>query len=171
MRPYQPAKYYAALNFPERDYKPSTGEDQFRRAVYVHWQRQYFLPFLLAFDAPIARGMHRPAADFQHADAALVLAERSVVRGSGPGSGGEESLRACTERRRQRIHWAWKQVLGREPEPAEANVLASCSHKHRAAIHRERESCRGDSPSAFRRNRRIWMRRSWQLGLPSAACC
>src|SRR5438105_15229543 len=52
VRPYQPAKYYAALNFPERDYTPSTGEAQFRRAVYTHLQRQYLLPFLLAFDAP-----------------------------------------------------------------------------------------------------------------------
>src|SRR5262249_53421917 len=53
VRPYQPAKYYAALNFPERDYTPSSDENQFRRAVYTHWQRQYLLPFLLAFDAPV----------------------------------------------------------------------------------------------------------------------
>ena len=52
VRPYQPAKYYAPLNFPERDYTASTGEDQFRRAVYTHWQRQFLHPFLLAFDAP-----------------------------------------------------------------------------------------------------------------------
>ncbi len=52
VRPYQPAKYYSSLNFPERDYTASIGEDQFRRAVYVHWQRQFLHPWLLAFDAP-----------------------------------------------------------------------------------------------------------------------
>ena len=52
VRPYQPAKYYSSLNFPERDYTASVGEDQFRRAVYVHWQRQFLHPWLLAFDAP-----------------------------------------------------------------------------------------------------------------------
>ena len=30
--------------FPERDYTASTGDDQFRRAVYVHWQRQFLHP-------------------------------------------------------------------------------------------------------------------------------
>jgi hypothetical protein len=31
----------------------------------------------------------------------------------------------------ERIQWAWKQVLGREPDPAEANVLAKLLNKHR----------------------------------------
>ena len=84
VRPYQPAKYYAPLNFPERDYTASTGEDQFRRAVYTHWQRQFLHPFLLAFDAPIARRMHGAAADLEHADRGAGAAERSVVRRSGP---------------------------------------------------------------------------------------
>ena len=30
----------------------TTGDDQFRRALYVHWQRQFLHPWLLAFDAP-----------------------------------------------------------------------------------------------------------------------
>src|SRR6185295_3334619 len=30
VKPYQPAKFYSPLNFPERDYVASTGEDQFR---------------------------------------------------------------------------------------------------------------------------------------------
>src|SRR5690606_14175639 len=51
-RPYQPAGYYSQLNFPEREYEPSTDDNQFRRAVYVHWQRQFLHPWLVAFDAP-----------------------------------------------------------------------------------------------------------------------
>ena len=33
-----------------------------------------------------------------------------------------------------RIQWAWRQVLGRDAEPAEANLLAKLLKKHRDAI-------------------------------------
>jgi len=49
--PYQPARYYQYLNFPKREYKSDTDENQYRRGVYVHWQRQYLHPMLKAFDA------------------------------------------------------------------------------------------------------------------------
>jgi hypothetical protein len=51
-KPYQPAGYYANLNFPERDYHASTGGDQFRRGLYMHWQRTFMHPMLAGFDAP-----------------------------------------------------------------------------------------------------------------------
>ncbi len=51
-KPYQPAGYYANLNFPQRDYHPSTGGDQYRRGLYMHWQRTFMHPMLAGFDAP-----------------------------------------------------------------------------------------------------------------------
>ncbi len=51
-RPYQPAGYYRHLNFPKRKYRPDRDANQWRRGVYVHWQRQYLHPMLKAFDAP-----------------------------------------------------------------------------------------------------------------------
>jgi hypothetical protein len=50
--PYQPAHYYANLNFPIRDYDPSTDQRQYRRGVYTHWQRTFLHPMLANFDAP-----------------------------------------------------------------------------------------------------------------------
>jgi hypothetical protein len=50
--PYQPAGYWANLNFPERKYEASTGPDQYRRGLYIHWQRIAMHPMLAAFDAP-----------------------------------------------------------------------------------------------------------------------
>jgi len=50
--PYQPEGYYANLQFPDRDYFPSTGEDQYRRGLYSHWQRTFLHPALANFDAP-----------------------------------------------------------------------------------------------------------------------
>ena len=52
VHPYQPAGYYSQLNFPARKYKHSTDENQWRRAVYSHWQRTFLHPALQAFDAP-----------------------------------------------------------------------------------------------------------------------
>ncbi|TWT77647.1 Planctomycete cytochrome C [Posidoniimonas polymericola] len=52
VKPYQPVDYYEHLNFPRRKYQASTDADQWRRGVYVHWQRQYLHPMLKAFDAP-----------------------------------------------------------------------------------------------------------------------
>ncbi|MDG2124522.1 MAG: DUF1549 and DUF1553 domain-containing protein, partial [Verrucomicrobiales bacterium] len=52
VRPYQPAKYYANLNFPKRTYKPHNDKNQYRRGLYMHWQRTFLHPMLVAFDAP-----------------------------------------------------------------------------------------------------------------------
>ncbi|MEX2670752.1 MAG: PSD1 and planctomycete cytochrome C domain-containing protein [Phycisphaeraceae bacterium] len=51
VRPYQPEGYYGQLNFPTRQYTASTGPAQYRRGVYVHWQRTYLHPAMMAFDA------------------------------------------------------------------------------------------------------------------------
>ncbi len=51
VKPYQPEGYYRHLNFPTRTYEPSADHGQWRRGVYMHWQRQFLHPMLLAFDA------------------------------------------------------------------------------------------------------------------------
>jgi len=50
--PYQPAGYYANLQFPDRDYYADKDERQFRRGIYMHWQRTFLHPMLANFDAP-----------------------------------------------------------------------------------------------------------------------
>ena len=39
--PYQPAGYWAYLNFPPREWDASPGEDQYRRGLYTWWQRSF----------------------------------------------------------------------------------------------------------------------------------
>jgi Protein of unknown function (DUF1553)/Protein of unknown function (DUF1549)/Planctomycete cytochrome C len=51
-KPYQPAGYYAILQFPDRDYTPNRDDRQYRRGVYTHWQRTFLQPMLANFDAP-----------------------------------------------------------------------------------------------------------------------
>lgn len=52
VRPYQPVGYYRHLNFPKRTYSHDEDSRQWRRGLYVHWQRQFLHPMLKAFDAP-----------------------------------------------------------------------------------------------------------------------
>jgi Protein of unknown function (DUF1553)/Protein of unknown function (DUF1549) len=52
VKPYQPPGYYANLQFPDRDYLASTDDRQYRRGVYMHWQRTFLHPMLANFDAP-----------------------------------------------------------------------------------------------------------------------
>jgi hypothetical protein len=52
VKPYQPDGYYAAIQFPDRRYDANTDERQYRRGVYMHWQRTFLHPMLANFDAP-----------------------------------------------------------------------------------------------------------------------
>lgn len=49
--PYQPKGYYRNLNFPVRSYDTDQGDQQYRRGVYMHWQRTFLHPMLANFDA------------------------------------------------------------------------------------------------------------------------
>jgi hypothetical protein len=130
-RPYQPAGYYRHLNFPERDYFPSTDENQFRRALYVHWQRQYLHPWLLAFDAPTREECTAQRSISNTPSAALVLlndpsfveAARALAsRVLGESQGDDQA----------RLRWAWRTVLGRAPRSEEIDLLHELLKKHRA---------------------------------------
>jgi hypothetical protein len=50
--PYQPAGYYANIQFPDRDYPTSHGDLLYRRGLYTHWQRAFLHPMMANFDAP-----------------------------------------------------------------------------------------------------------------------
>ncbi len=52
VKPYQPGGYYVNLQFPNRDYVANLDRRQWRRGVYMHWQRTFLHPMLANFDAP-----------------------------------------------------------------------------------------------------------------------
>jgi hypothetical protein len=52
VKPYQPEGYYEPMQFPSRTYVASKDSDQWRRGLYMHWQRMYLHPMLINFDAP-----------------------------------------------------------------------------------------------------------------------
>jgi hypothetical protein len=128
--PYQPAKYYSSLNFPERDYTPSSGDDQFRRAVYVHWQRQFLHPWLLAFDAPTREECTASRPISSTPAAALVLLNDPTFVEAARGLAGRILAQDMNDDR-ERIRWGWRQVLGRDPKSEEVSLLIRLLQKHR----------------------------------------
>ena len=52
VKPYQPAGYWAHLNFPKRAWTPDSGANQHRRGLYTYWCRTFLHPAMRSFDAP-----------------------------------------------------------------------------------------------------------------------
>jgi hypothetical protein len=122
VHPYQPAGYYRHLNFPQREYQADTDSRQWRRGLYVHWQRMFLHPQLLAFDAPTREECtaarmrsNTPKAalvllnDPTFIEAARKLAELAVA--SGGTSDGD------------RIAFLWKRTLSRRPTAEEQALV------------------------------------------------
>ncbi|MCB0188871.1 MAG: DUF1553 domain-containing protein, partial [Caldilineaceae bacterium] len=122
VKPYQPAGYYRHLNFPTRAYFHNRDERQWRRGVYVHWQRQFLHPMLRAFDAPTREECtakrtqsNTPVAaltllnDPSFVEAARVFAARILHE---PGKTDSE-----------RIAEAWQLAVSRQPDDEEQQLL------------------------------------------------
>ena len=131
VHPYQPRGYWAYLNFPPREWDDSTGEDQYRRAVYTWWQRTFPQPSLVAFDAPSREECvgERTRAnvpqqalallnDPTYVEAARVFAERTLREGG--------------QRFEDRLRWAYERALARAPREEEARILADLLRRHGA---------------------------------------
>jgi hypothetical protein len=131
VKPYQPDGYWENLNFPVRSYDTSVGQDQYRRGLYVWWQRSYLHPSLLAFDAPtreecaaernrsnIPQQALALLNDPTYVEAARALAARMLK------VGGEDT--------KSRLTWAWRQVLSRAPRPEEIATIQSLLDKQLA---------------------------------------
>ena len=113
--PYQPAGYYANLQFPDRDYVADRDDRQYRRGVYMHWQRTFLQPMLANFDAPPREECTAARNVANTPQQALTLAQRSDVRrgraGARPVSAGDiggigrgpDRAALCRERWRERL--------------------------------------------------------------------
>lgn len=128
-KPYQPEGYWDHLYFPKRDYQHDEGDDQYRRGIYTHWQRQFLHPALKIFDAPSREECtaDRPRSstplgalallnDPSQVEAARVLATHVVREG-----GNNVDVR---------LQWLGKRTLSRQFNDAELKALKGLLIKH-----------------------------------------
>ncbi len=122
IRPYQPAGYYRHLNFPKRTYQHDTDSKQYRRGVYVHWQRQFLHPMLKAFDAPSREECTAKRPRSNTPLAALTLLNDPTFMEAARAFAGRILLEggdSCESK----IKFACKEALSRLPDKTEQNVL------------------------------------------------
>ena len=122
IKPYQPGGYYVNLQFPNRDYEADQDAGQWRRGVYMHWQRTFLHPMLANFDAPMrdecaATRMvsNTPQQaltllnDPTFAEAARVFAQRILISPANDDTA--------------RLQHAWQLALARQPTDTELKSI------------------------------------------------
>jgi len=131
VKPYQPDGYWENLNFPVRGYDPSVAQDQYRRGLYVWWQRSYLHPSLVAFDAPTREecAAERNRSNIPQ-QALVLLNDPTYVEASRALA--VRILKEGGENATLRITWAWRQVLARAPRADELQAIQSLLEKQLA---------------------------------------
>jgi hypothetical protein len=122
VKPYQPAGYYANLQFPDRPYRPDAGELQYRRGVYVHWQRTFLHPMLANFDAPSREECTANRTTANTPQQALTLLNDPTFVEAARVLGGAAATRSGASDP-ERLDWAFTRVLARPAKPKERESL------------------------------------------------
>ena len=141
VKPYQPAGYYRHLNFPQRRYAHHGDNRQWRRGVYVHWQRQYLHPMLKAFDAPTREECtaRRPRSNTPLAALVLLNDPTFVEAARGLAS---RLLRREDSSDQERLRTAFMIVVSRVPSEEELAVLSELLALSRSEFQRDLDAAR-----------------------------
>lgn len=126
--PTQPDGYWAALNFPRREYATSLADGRHRRSVYTHWQRTFLHPSLLAFDASTREECQVSRSPSNTPLQALVLLNDPIFL---------ESARELGRRmmgREDGLSWGFRRVTGRAPTAEESALLTRLLEERRASF-------------------------------------
>jgi hypothetical protein len=132
VKPYQPANYYEALQFPNRDYIADTDSRQWRRGVYTHWQRTFLHPMMANFDAPARDECAAARTNSNTPQQALTLLNDPAF---------VEAARVFAARLLQtqapdpeRIRQAFHLALNRDPKPKELDSLTAFLNTQRTTF-------------------------------------
>ena len=123
VHPYQPAGYYRHLNFPKRTYSQDNDQRQWRRGLYVHWQRMFLHPQLAAFDAPTREECTAVRMRSNTPKAALVLLNDPTFIESARNLA--ERVIHETDEDDERLALLWRLAVSRQPDVEERSLLAN----------------------------------------------
>ncbi len=138
-KPYQPSGYYAQLNFPKRVYKADDGPSQYRRGLYMHWQRTFLHPMLASFDAPSREECtaERPRSNTPLA-ALVMLNDPTFVEAARVFA--ERILSESSDSTNRRLEFAFREALSRDPQPAERELLMGLLERQQEHFERKPEA-------------------------------
>jgi hypothetical protein len=150
VKPYQPRGYLAALNFPRREWPADVGENLYRRGLYIHWQRTFLHPSLLAFDASTREECVTARTVSNTPMQALVLLNDPIFVEAARAFGAR-ILREGGPTLESRLGFATACVLSRPPRDAEVTLLRRLYHTRRARYSTDRAAAEqlirvGDAP-------------------------
>ncbi|MES2982872.1 MAG: PSD1 and planctomycete cytochrome C domain-containing protein [Verrucomicrobiota bacterium] len=129
--PYQPEDYWANLNFPQRQYTASIGSDQYRRGLYIHWQRTFIHPMLAAFDAPSREECAIDRFQSNSPQQALTLLNDPTFVEAAKGLAARLETELPNSSDAEKINRAYLLALSREPTPQERDNLIAFLEKLR----------------------------------------
>jgi len=144
--PYQPEGLYkgivVAANYPGTKYIPSTGDDLYRRSLYIYWKRTVPHPTMAVFDAPdrevcvVRRApTNTPLQaltllnDPIFVEAARKLAERSIHEGGADAN--------------TRLEFIFRLATGRKPDTEEKSIMKKKLDEMLAAFRNDRAGAEG----------------------------
>jgi hypothetical protein len=136
IKPYQPEGYYANLQFPDRKYVATAGPGQYRRGVYVHWQRTFLHPMMANFDAPSREECTACRTNANTPQQALTLLNDPTF---------VEAARALAGRTltelddAKRVTGVFQQVLARDPSEKEREALVKFFNNQKAYFEKNGE--------------------------------
>lgn len=137
--PYQPAGYYAYLQWPDREYYPDTDDRQYRRGLYTHWQRAFLHPMLANFDAPSREECtaNRVVSDTPQ-QALTLLNDPTFVEAARVFAA--HVLTSGRPSDAQKLDAAFERALARPPRPAERASLLEFLDTQRRQYHQAPEA-------------------------------
>ena len=137
VKPYQPAGYWDYLNFPPRQWQDDHGESQYRRGLYTFWQRTFLHPSLLAFDAPTREeGTVDRTRSNTPLQALALLNDPTYVEASRVFAG--RIVREGGRTDAERLRYAYRRAIQREPTAAETDLLTQLYRQHLAQYQADR---------------------------------
>lgn len=137
VRPPQPSQGLRAAFGSSTDWKTSTGEDRYRRAIYTSWRRSNPYPSMTTFDAPNREvctlrrnSTNTPLQSLVTLnDPVYIEAAQSLARHALQHSEDEE----------QQLTWAFRRCLLRAPSPDELIALRALYHESRQQLAEQEE--------------------------------
>jgi hypothetical protein len=123
VKPYQPEGYYANLNFPGRGYPASMGDEQYRRGLYMHWQRTFTHPMLAGFDAPSREECSADRLQSNSPQQALILLNDPSFLEAARAFASSLLIEKSNTSDQEKIRHAIRRAVSREPKEGEVESL------------------------------------------------